>query len=218
MSNISVSSLIESFPYVLSHDEEISLLASLVAEELMDLWEKDNLAAIYTRIDELDSELLDILAVDFKVDWWDADADVDEKRKTFKAHWEVHRKLGTPGAVRTAISTIYESTDIEEWFDYGGEPYHYRILINLGKEWMNDEKFQCVLQRARFYVNLRSVLESVVFHSERQSKIYVGTAGHYGERITLMCEGLPSGIEWYETADGDPYVDKFGNIYERTMI
>ena len=129
---LSVESLLSAFPYALSGDEKISMLASIVAESLMNLYDDNELELIYACIDRLDSTMLDILAYDFKIDWWDVEASVEEKRKTFKAHWEVHRKLGTPGAVRTAISTIYESTNISEWYEYGGKPYHFKIVVDLG--------------------------------------------------------------------------------------
>ena len=48
-------------------------LATSIADVLAARPEEIRKIQIYTLIDELPEELLDILAYDFKVDWWDAD-------------------------------------------------------------------------------------------------------------------------------------------------
>ena len=75
-------------------------------------------------------QLLDILANDFKVDWWDANYTLEEKRRTLKDSWNVHRRLGTKAAVVLAISAIYPDTQVSEWWEYGGKPYHFKLLID----------------------------------------------------------------------------------------
>lgn len=67
---------------------------------------------------------------DFKVDWWDGDYSLEEKRRTLKDSWRVHRMLGTKAAVETAISAIYPNSAVKEWFEYGGRPYYFKLEIN----------------------------------------------------------------------------------------
>jgi len=64
------------------------------------------------------------------VDWWDYNYTLEEKRKTLKDSWNVHRTLGTKGAVEKAISAIYPGTEVREWFEYAGQPYHFKLLID----------------------------------------------------------------------------------------
>ncbi|NCE66053.1 phage tail protein I, partial [Pseudoflavonifractor sp. 524-17] len=59
-------------------------LAQAIAELLARRKEEIDRLLIYPAIDRLDEPLLDILARDFKVDWWDADYSVEEKRRTLK--------------------------------------------------------------------------------------------------------------------------------------
>jgi phage tail P2-like protein len=125
---------------------------------------------IYSRIDELPEELLDILAYDFKVDWWDANYTLEQKRQTLKDSWSVHRKLGTKSAVEQAISAIYKNTKVSEWFEYDGEPYNFKLLIDATYEHVDPVKHQRVLERVGYYKNLRSALEKIEYVAHPQGK------------------------------------------------
>lgn len=103
---------------------------------------------IYTRIDELPEWLLDILARDFAVDWYDRSYTLEEKRKTIKDSFYVHRHRGTKAAVERAISAIYPNPKVLEWFEYGGDPYHFKLRITVDFAAINEAKHQQVLQKS----------------------------------------------------------------------
>lgn len=126
--------------------------------------------------------LLDILAYDFKIDWWDADYSVEEKRKVIRDSWRIHRMLGTKGAVEQAISAIYPNTTVEEWFEYGGEPYHFRILLDVTSDSVNSTKHQRVIDRIEYYKNVRSVLDDIEYAAGDTSPAYACVAS-LGEEI-----------------------------------
>ena len=111
--------LLASLPQALQGDDSIVALAQAISSVLSDRIEEINHLRIYPAIDQLDEPLLDILAHDFKVDWWDADYTLEEKRRTLKDSWRVHKLMGTNAAVETAISAIYPNTKVLEWFEYG---------------------------------------------------------------------------------------------------
>ncbi len=187
---ITTQDLLNAFPYELSGTDQISMIAAIVAEELSQLSEDNNLLEIYTRIDELDSDILDILAYDFKIDWWDHEADIDSKRKTFKSCFSVHRQLGSIGAVKKAVSDMYSTALIEEWNEYGGMPYHYRLSIDLDHEFATSEIFQKIIYRAKFYTNVRSVMDSISFKSLRKRQLYIGLAVQTGTIAVFNVPGV----------------------------
>jgi len=165
-------------PPALKGDASTEALAEATAEMLADrLTELDRLRII-SNIDELDGPVLDILAYDFKVDWWDADYSLAEKRRTLKDSWRVHKTLGTKAAVEAAISAIYPNTKVQEWFEYGGEPYHFKILLDLtGTQW-SDDRPRKILERSEHYKSLRSHLEAVEFvrGPDREEALHIGGA------------------------------------------
>jgi phage tail P2-like protein len=166
-------------PEYLRKDENMIAIAESIATKLAELPEIAKSAQIYTRIDNLPEELLDILAYDFKVDWWDPNYTVEQKRQILKDSWEVHRTIGTKHAVVTAISAIYSQTDIKEWYEYSGPPFEFRLLIDASYEDIEPWKHQRVLDRVEYYKNLRSSPKRVEY-----------TAHPYGEAVAYADTGV----------------------------
>ncbi len=164
---------IETLPYALQGNETMRTLALLTANALSADFAALN---IYGAVDAMPEQLLDALAYDFKIDWWDADADLENKRRVFKNAWNVHRKLGTVGAVEQAVTDAFAGATVREWFDYGGEPYHYMLVAGLGEQTGTEETLQRILTRARWYTNVRSVLDAVEFATVRTRHLYYGCA------------------------------------------
>ena len=148
--------LVATLPPALRTDPSVVALAEALGEVLAVRPAEIERLRIYPAIDTLDEPLLDILAHDFKVDWWDPEYSLEEKRRTLKDSWRVHRLLGTRAAVEMAISAIYPHTQVLEWFEYGGEPYHFRLDINITNDSIDSAKQRRVLERLNFYKSLRS--------------------------------------------------------------
>ena len=148
--------LVATLPPALRTDPSVVALAEALGEVLAVRPAEIDRLRIYPAIDTLDEPLLDILARDFKVDWWDPEYSLEEKRRTLKDSWRVHRLLGTRAAVEMAISAIYPHTQVLEWFEYGGEPYHFRLDINITNDSIDSAKQRRVLERLNFYKSLRS--------------------------------------------------------------
>lgn len=121
--------LVATLPAALQKDPSAVALAEAMADLLARRPDEIEQLRIYPVIDRLDARLLDILAYDFKVDWWDPEYSLDEKRWTLKTSWKVHKTLGTKAALEAAMSAVYPGTEVEEWFEYGGEPHHFRVFI-----------------------------------------------------------------------------------------
>ena len=177
--------LLASLPQALQGDDSIVALAQAISSVLSDRIEEINHLRIYPAIDQLDEPLLDILAHDFKVDWWDADYTLEEKRRTLKDSWRVHKLMGTKAAVETAISAIYPNTKVLEWFEYGGEPYHFRLHINVSDDNIESDKQRRVLSRLDTYKNLRSHLDTINYRmTARPAAADAGTVcTHCGMRV-----------------------------------
>lgn len=126
---LTAGNLMAALPEALRQDSSVLALAESVAGLLASRPEEIDRLRIYPAIDALPEDLLDILAYDFKVDWWDPEYSLDEKRWTLKTSWKVHKTLGTEAALEAAMSAVYPGTEVEEWFEYGGEPHHFRVFI-----------------------------------------------------------------------------------------
>ena len=111
---------------------------------------------IYTNIDKLSESILDYLALELRTQYYDEKFDVAIKRELIKntLHW--YMKAGTAAAVRELSTTVIGGGSVEEWFDYGGKPYMFKITTNeqLTKE--NLDKFSLMIDKVK---NTRSKLE-----------------------------------------------------------
>lgn len=152
-------SLLQGFPYSLSRDDDKQKLAESIADELA-LTAADTIKAlIFPCIDQLPETVLDTLAYDFKVDWYEYSAPIQNKRNAIKECIPVHKFKGTKYAVETAVHSLYDKAEVQEWFEYGGEPYHFKIKV-FGS---SSENIKQVYQKIQYAKNLRSVLDSVAF-------------------------------------------------------
>ena len=143
-------------PPALTHDPAMMARAAADAEAMAARLAEIDRVRIISNIDGLNETVLDILARDFKVDWYDPNYSLEEKRRTVKSSWRVHKTLGTKAAVETAIRAIYPLTTVEEWFEYNGEPYHFRLNIDITSDSGDRVRQRRVLERLNFYKSLRS--------------------------------------------------------------
>ncbi len=166
MSNICKDDALRLLPNVLQNDEQMAMLAEAMASDISTELGLCNEAAIYSRIDELPEELLDILAVDLNVEWYEFDADLTTKRNQITTSWEIHRKLGTAGCLRTVLDTVWDDSDVQEWFEYSGSPYHFRVVVSDTYSAENDLRVMKLINSVK---SARSVLDSIVYNGAKSA-------------------------------------------------
>lgn len=174
-----------SLPPTLKDDPEINALGRAIAEQLQITARQIRQNIIYARIDELDEQTLDILAYDLHVDWYDHSYPIEVKRQTIKDSVKIHRRLGTKYAVETALGAVFPGTRVEEWFEYDGDPYTFRVIINATENGVTAEQQAAVLERVIFYKNLRSHLEAVRFKVEKKTAVHVVGYHSIGTRLEV---------------------------------
>jgi len=184
--------LLSVFPVGLRKSQKIAALGDVTAEVLARRPAEISCLSLYPRIDQLPEKLLDILARDFKVDWWDANYTLEEKRRTLKSSWRVHKHLGTKAAVDEAISAVYPNSCAKPWFEYdGGEPYHFRFEINASESTANLEKQARVLDLARYYQSLRDHLDEIRYTVEAKRPAVLRLGGGMGAAVRFAVPQVP---------------------------
>lgn len=160
-----VENIMSTFPDVLRHDPQMLAMGKTIAT-LMVRYRADLESALHilTNIDNLPEDVLDSLAYDFKVDWYNYDYPVNVKRALLKTSPYVHRHLGTRAAVETAVRALYPDSILEEWFEYGADPYHFRILADINSPQAAVDHGE-LLWAVYFYKSLRSRPDGVFYRS-----------------------------------------------------
>ena len=158
MNDFTVDQFMSILPGPIEKSEHMTQLAEVAAKALKLYGDFSNSANLYSRIDELPEEVLDILAKDLAIEWYEYDKPVQVKRNQIKSAWYVHRKLGTVGAVKQALSDVWPPSTVEEWWEYGGDPYMFRVALNASNVYgpiYIDEAIQAV----RYYKPARSHMD-----------------------------------------------------------
>lgn len=138
---------------------------------------------ILARVDNLPEEILDELAYELHVDWYDATAEIGVKRSLIKSSDKVHRYLGTPFAVEQVVQDYFGDGQVEEWFDYGGDPYYFRVLTeNSAVTGELADQFSRAVDKVK---NLRSRLEAVIVTLSGEMNMYFGNVLQTGDYVTI---------------------------------
>lgn len=114
---------------------------------------------------------LDMLAQEMNC-LYDYNAGVEMKREWIQNALPLYRLWGTKGAIEKYLSGFFEDVELEEWWEYGGDPYHFRVTV--AGEWTaeNEAWLRKAVKTAK---NVRSVLDSAG----------IGSRTH----IAICCEG-----------------------------
>lgn len=213
MSNYSVERFLSILPEAITQDAHLMELAEVAARVFKKVYDNRKSAAIYSRIDSLPESLLDILARDLKVDWYDFNATLATKRRTIRDSWYIHKRLGTADAVKRAISDVWPDSSLEEWFEYSGDPYHFRVILDASEN-VNPIQLDEVMKKVRLFKPARAVMDQgepiikvtfgIVINTDSQSRIYHvprtgtlprwSTHGSYEEDGLLVGTSAPSAV------------------------
>lgn len=88
---------------------------------------------LFCDIYEASEEALDALAVELQTPLYKNDYPLTVKRQIVKNSMLYYIRSGTRGAVEELLADIYQGAEIEEWFEYGGEPNYFRVAIDISR-------------------------------------------------------------------------------------
>ena len=86
------------------------------------------------------------------------DAGLEAKRNWIKNAGAYSRLLGTPEGLLQYIRGYIPSARVEEWFQYGGLPYHFRLAL---PDKLTQQRFEFILRAVEYAKNVRSALDTM---------------------------------------------------------
>jgi phage tail P2-like protein len=108
------------------------------------------------------AHILPWLAWALSVDDWSDNWSETIRRNVIKASIEVHRKKGTIGALKKALEAFnYTNITVEEWFEYEGNPYFFRVFFDVVEPGFDINILPQVQKVIENTKNARSHLESL---------------------------------------------------------
>ena len=126
---------------------------------------------IWADLDNVDENKLDFLAVECRVLFYNSSLSPDVKRKLIQNSIYWYMKLGTRQAMEEMIDIVFgnENTNIEEWYTYAGEAFHFRVVVGTTVTQTSIKEFLLYLNQVK---NARSRFDYLVFQNGISLTIY----------------------------------------------
>lgn len=114
-------------PEFMKNDQYDSLLASGMSN-VFQRWAVDmQRVVIVGQTDYLNEAELDQLAHDQNIFWYNYFGTIEQKRLQIKEAPLIFNRLGTVWAVERVMNQYFENTELQEWFDYDGDPHYFKF-------------------------------------------------------------------------------------------
>ena len=124
LSNIEFLKLI---PQFMRDDDAVRGLAAAIDKVVPSLAAAIEKLPTWDHINDMSEDELDALAWELNIPWYDSASSLDIKREVIKNSDKVYKHIGTKWAVENIIKTYFGDGYIMEWFEYEGEPGHFRV-------------------------------------------------------------------------------------------
>ena len=116
-------------PLFMRKQPDIVALCRELDPVIRDIGNKLKLLSFWGSLGDQPEEALDRKATDLDISWYRKGAALDKKREMIRSADQVHMKLGTKWAVDFVLSMYYDNAVSEEWFQYDGDPGHFRVIV-----------------------------------------------------------------------------------------
>ena len=101
------------------------------------------------------------------------DASLEAKRDWIKNAGAYSRLLGTPEGLLQYIRGYFPRAQVEEWFQYDGDPYHFRLVL---PDKLTQKRFEFILRAVEYAKNVRSTLDTMnLTLQDETANMYHGT-------------------------------------------
>lgn len=186
MIDIRDGTTLDLLPEALRKDPKIQAQSYALHETIKMMLGKIDRARLYAGIDILPEEIIDLLAMELRAQYYDGSMALQKKREAVKKAMLWYKKAGTLSAVHELVDFVYGEHKVHEWFDYNGRAFTFRteimgLNVQITKEGL--ESFLSALQKVK---NTRSLLEALIFHRRVDLQVYSGAAAASYSRQVIV--------------------------------
>lgn len=140
-----------------------------------------------TNIDTVPSDVLPHLAEQYHItgeEGWIYCKTEAEKRALLKNAIKLHKYRGTKYAIINALEVLDLKSDISEWFEYNGEPFFFKVFIDLEVSF-DEELENRIVNIINAHKNVRSWLEKLTFYLFHSAALPIASYFMTSEEVTL---------------------------------
>ena len=126
---LELTSLSDIIPNSIAHDKNVQSIITAIDPELQKVSQDTREAFIISRIGELPENVIDLLAWQWHVDFYEPDLPITTKRELVLETIKWHRQKGTKASIESALKKLGFVPTITEWFESGlnSEPHTFSV-------------------------------------------------------------------------------------------
>jgi phage tail P2-like protein len=128
------------------------------------------------------------VAWDLSVDKWDTNWSESQQRGVARSSISVHRRKGTVGALKDALSALGHDLEVREWHELRpvGVPCTFGVRVTVDQEGIpNKDALDTVVAVANSTKNTRSHMTGVEVLAKTQAELHFGGAVLSGEIVSI---------------------------------
>lgn len=166
---------------------EIQCLSYAVHRSMLEI-QKYSERIFLNNIETLPEEVLDYLAKEKNLPYYDSEFPLDVKRKLIQEGDTWYFRAGTVDGIQSLIQAIFGNGNVVEWFNFDEEEReiykgYFDVQINgslIGEE--SVEEFTRILKKAK---NVSRWLRKVVANCDSKQQLYVVNRMSFGDSILI---------------------------------
>jgi len=186
MSELSDVKLRDVTPSSIAGDKNVQEISVTADTFLHDIFTKTNCILLLPNLDTLPEEVVDSLAWQYHVDFYESNMSLTKKRSMVREAIYWHLIKGTPAAVEKVVASVFQTAEVQENWEYGGSPYYFRVADIL--EPLDADTIDRLVSAINSAKNTRSWLEEIQFRRDIPQTIYMGIPLQEHKEVVI---GLP---------------------------
>lgn len=186
MIRLKESQITDSLPSWLSNETNVKALSYAASRQMKKVLAYSDAAKVYADVMKCTHAVLDMLAFELQIPKYKDSYPLDTKRRMVLNGLVYWLRMGTAGALEDLCSDIFSNAVMTEWFDYDGEPGHFRITTNNRRITDNDvREFHKVINTVKRLSAHLDAVEIILDLDSMQEGMTFGTSTY--TEMTLEC-------------------------------
>lgn len=186
MIRLKEAQITDSLPSWLSNETNVKALSYAASRQMKKVLAYSDAAKVYADVMKCTHAVLDMLAFELQIPKYKDSYSLDTKRRMVLNGLVYWLRMGTAGALEDLCSDIFSNAVMTEWFDYDGEPGHFRITTNNRRITDNDvREFHKVINTVKRLSAHLDAVEIILDLDSMQEGMTFGTSTY--TEMTLEC-------------------------------
>ena len=179
--------LISVLPSCIKSNVDVQAISYAYRMAMQNLFRYSRWTMLYANIDELPDNILDLLALEIRAQYYEESMETKTKRDIIRGALVWYVTGGTVYAVEEMTQTVFGEGNVVEWYEFGGKPGEFYIETN--EEFSPDviRRFNEIIDKVK---NKRSKLTKVVVKRKSQQNIYLAVHSRGYAHVVLYDNGL----------------------------